>query len=234
MARADANGARIYLIGGCSADQICYDPTSHFGCVCQGLTNKTQYYVPDSNTYVTTCADAPRARYRHAAAELNGVIYLVGGRGANDSHVVPEVDAYDIKQDTWSKSPCTWPSSMATSDNTAFTDGAHIYLTGGYLGDYTPTAELLKFDPLTCTFTKLTSMASPRGDVSSFRYPKSAAGPERHFVIGGFGTDVCNPLKTVESYNVAADAWTSYPSLLLGRADMAVGFIKDTVPKPHI
>merc|ERR1719272_2677262 len=70
----------MYLVGGCSQDQVCYNPASHFDCYCGGITNKTQFYTPVLDRFETFPADAPRARYRHAAAIADGTIYLFGGR----------------------------------------------------------------------------------------------------------------------------------------------------------
>lgn len=49
-------------------DQICGSPTA---CYCNGLTNTTHYFIPGQNRYVTTNADMPRERYRHAAVRFS-------------------------------------------------------------------------------------------------------------------------------------------------------------------
>jgi len=207
---------RMYVVGGCVSDQICYDPDSTMQCFCSGITNQTHYYRPSTNTY-GTAADMPRERYRHAAAQVGGVIYLFGGRTLADD-VITAVDAYDTATDTWT-SPCSWDA--AGSDNTAFTDGAKIWLAGGWAADYSsPISQVLEFDPATCEFVTKASLPTPRGDVSSITVGN------RHFVMGGF-TDgnFCEGSKVVESYTPASNSWTSHDDLTLGRADMAVGQI---------
>jgi hypothetical protein len=44
---------RMYVVGGCISDQICYDPDSTMECYCGGLTNQTHYYRPSDNSYDT-------------------------------------------------------------------------------------------------------------------------------------------------------------------------------------
>jgi len=211
---------RMYMAGGCAADQICYDPSSTMECFCGMLTNSTHYFLPSENAY-KAAADMPRERYRHAAAEVDGTIYLFGGRSLRDD-VITQVDAYDTVTDTWS-TPCSW--GAAGSDNTAFVDGSKIFLVGGWTADYAaPIGQLLEFDPAACTFTEKAPLPTPRGDVSSV----SVGG--RHFVMGGFANgDFCNGSKVIESYVAASDSWTSHQELKLGRADMAVGHIESHV-----
>eukprot|EP00041_Stephanoeca_diplocostata_P028784 m.832257 g.832257 ORF g.832257 m.832257 type:complete len:457 (-) comp23435_c0_seq11:246-1616(-) len=224
-----SNGTRFYLIGGCHQDQICDNPNSTLSCYCPGLTNKTQYYLPETDEYVTTCADAPRDRYRHAAAVLDGTIYLFGGRDAQD-HVVQQIDAYNIEQNTWS-TPCTWIN--ATSDNTAFVaNGQDIYLAGGYYAHYTSVGEVLRFHPNNCSLVPRAPMPSPRGDVQSITVNVSdyPGGPrELHFVLGGFSSDYCNGSRDVTSYDATTNMWTNHADLILGRADMALGDINGDV-----
>lgn len=217
-----ANGPRFYLVGGCDTDQICYNPNSTEECYCGGLSNKTQYYQPLEDRYVTTPADAPRPRYRHAAAESNGVVYLFGGRTVTDT-IIPEVDSYDIANDRWSTTPCTWAG--ATSDLTAFTAGTKMFVAGGWLQDYSSaSSETFEFNPDTCTFTARASMPVAKGDISSITVEKPT-GEALHFVVGGFYQDFCNGEKTVASYSHVDDAWTNRADLVLGRADMALGEI---------
>jgi len=219
-----AEGTRMYLVGGCSQDQVCYNPASHFDCYCGGITNKTQFYTPVLDRFETFPADAPRARYRHAAAIADGTIYLFGGRDIADD-VIIEVDAYNIKTNTWS-TPCTW--NGATSDNAAFVEGGEIFLTGGWTPEYNANNQTLRFDPATCALTPLAEMANARGDAIAVSV-NTTNGTEFHFVVGGFAKDICNGENVVESYNVSSNKWTQHKDLALGRADMALGVIDSHV-----
>eukprot|EP00040_Diaphanoeca_grandis_P022320 m.119652 g.119652 ORF g.119652 m.119652 type:complete len:404 (+) comp28751_c2_seq1:236-1447(+) len=216
-------GTRMYLIGGCSADQVCYDPSDHFSCYCGEITNKTQYYSVDVDRYSTTPADAPRARYRHAAAQVDGVIYLFGGRDIQDA-VIKEIDAYTIETNTWS-TPCTWAD--ATSDNTAFVDNDQIFLTAGWTETYSSNNVTVLFDPATCSYTTRAPMPNARGDAISISTKSN--GKTFHMVVGGFAQDICNGNSIVEQYNTTTDSWTQLQNLKLGRADMALGEIDSHV-----
>jgi len=48
-----------------------------------------------------------------------------------------------------------------------------------------------------------------------------------HYVVGGFGSHTCDPVKTVESYDVAGDKWVTRTDLQIGRGDLALGVIND-------
>lgn len=220
-----AEGPRIYLIGGCDTDQVCFNPNTTMECYCSGLSSKTQYYSPDEDRYSITPADAPRPRYRHAAATLNGVIYLFGGRDVNDA-VITEVDAYDVATNSWS-TPCTWTG--ATSDLTAFTDGGtQIFVVGGWLPDYSAASSAtLAFNPASCAFVTKATTPVAKGDIAAITV--GGPGKELHFVVGGFYQDMCNGERTVASYNATADQWTVRSNLVLGRADMALGQIDDHI-----
>lgn len=226
MARSDMTatavgviGIKVYLVGGCVADQNCGGEY----CYCPEITNKTHIYNVGTDSYDTNVADAPRARYRHAAVEHNGSIYLFGGRDIADN-LITEVDAYNIAEGTWS-TPCTWAN--ATSDLSAVTelvDGStQILLFGGYFADYSTSDSTTQFVPAVCSFVQKTPMPWPRGDLVSVSV-ETFTGPVA-FVVGGFNTDWCNAEATVASYDLAADQWTVRSPLVLGRADLALGEI---------
>jgi hypothetical protein len=60
----DASGeTKIYLVGGCIADQVC-DFTVSSDCYCPEITNKCTYFEPESNLWAS-CPAAPTYRSRH-------------------------------------------------------------------------------------------------------------------------------------------------------------------------
>lgn len=215
----DDLGARIYLVGGCAADQEC--PTDWGGwCFCPELTARCEYYSPDQDIWVN-CASAPRERYRFAAAEVNGKLYIVGGRDVMDQ-IVTEVDVYDPVSDTWA-TPYVWED--ATSDNGVFADGDDLYLVGGYDQNYTVAHNsLTKLSTIDFIAETLSSMSMGRGDLGVISVPESD-GSSSHYAIGGAGVDFCTMLNTVESYDIASDTWIILGVLTLPRADMALGVI---------
>ena len=109
-----------------------------------------------------TCADAPRARYRHAAANINNKLYLTGGRDVTDT-IVSEIDVYDPSTDTWEANAYIW--ATAVSDQGAFGYNGDIYIAGGWDSTYTPTDQLVKYNPVARNVTILPSM--PGGSIFS-------------------------------------------------------------------
>lgn len=214
---------RMYLMGGCNTHQVCINGI----CSC-GITNKSMYYSVNFDRYVTDVAEAPRARYRHAAIELGGVIYLFGGRDAADN-VITQVDAYDINSNTWT-TPCVWQA--ATSDLASFvladSSGNRIgYVTGGYEADYTPSNATTVFNPQGCQFIPRAQMPFQKGDAVAIAVEteNESAG----FVVGGFSFDWCNGEDSVASYDPTSDTWTVRANLALGRADMALAVLNDHI-----
>ena len=80
---------RIYLIGGCDDPQGNSQLTPTLF-VCSSITAKGFAFNPNDFTF-ENLPDAPRERYRHSASNVNGKIWLVGGRTVSDV-VIPEID----------------------------------------------------------------------------------------------------------------------------------------------
>jgi len=71
-------------------------------------------------------------------------------------------------------------------------------------------------------------MPTARGDLTATSVSQDA-GSDVFYVVGGFGTDFCVPLKTVEQYDVDTDSWYTKADLMLARADLAMGSISNHV-----
>jgi len=113
-----------------------------------------------------------------------------------------------------------------TSDLTAWAHDNHIYVTGGYRGDYTALSTTYKIavadltassETNIVTSTVLKPMSSARGDMHSVEYEGYV------YVFGGFSSDDwCKPLNLSERYHIKSDTWESLETLQFDRADMAV------------
>lgn len=208
----DNFGSRVFLVGGCTSDQIC-PPDAEY-CYCQTVTSECDYYVSEGD-YWKGCADAPNARYRHSAVLLQSKLVLLGGRDVDDN-TVTAIDVLNLESGEWS-TPCSWPD--APSDAGAFVENDQVFVVGGYAADYTTLSSLVTLNITTCaTESRAPMPAGTRGDVQVLSHS------EEHYVAGGFGNDDwCNALATVESYNVATDAWTSHPDMAKARSDSAMG-----------
>eukprot|EP00439_Symbiodinium_sp_Y106_P033019 s632_g3.t4 len=94
--------------------------------LCTGISKATEKYTPATDSY-ENLAEAPRSRYRHAAAAVGGRIYLFGGCAIDDS-IITDIDVLDTTG-RWSTAG-SWPN--ATSDLSAFAHDGKIYVLGGY------------------------------------------------------------------------------------------------------
>ena len=223
----DSNGPRIYIVGGCVADQLCQTSVG-INCYCTDITDKCKYFTPDNPSW-HDCADAPRERYRHSAAIVGDYLYVIGGRDTVSDALIPDIDVYDIKNDVWS-SFATQASSEVVSDGAAFSYENSFYVVGGYNDNsapYTPMSTMLAYDTSSSKTTfsgspaTKASMTIPRGDIGS------GVLNNQFYVTGGWESDWCTPSKAVEKYDPVTDTWTSLPDLLYGRGDMVVGVLEN-------
>lgn len=214
---------KVYIIGGCSKDQLC--PINEY-CYCPEVSNSCNIFYIKTQTW-KNCSLAPRGRCRHSATVLNGKIYLLGGRDVNDN-LITEIDVYDIIKDKWLETPIIWKN--ASSDSGAFSYDNSIYVIGGYDSNYAPLSTLTKYTPDTNIWNyNLPSMAYARGDLGAISVPKNNkdinAG-SNIFVVGGFAYSICKPLSVVETFDPSINTWTTRSSLNSSRADMALGLIQ--------
>jgi N-acetylneuraminic acid mutarotase len=160
----------IYTIGG--GGGTCAVPTF-------GACTTVEAYDPATDTW-TSKASMPTPRYILAAAEVNGVIYAVGGR--NDANFsMATVEAYDPASDTWSTKAALPTPRFALG--VAAVNGL-VYATGGFeqVGNYSEmTAVLEAYDPTTNAWTAKPAMLGPRA------YMGTAVLQGLVYAVGGFG-----------------------------------------------
>jgi hypothetical protein len=219
----DQLGPRVYVIGGCSGNQLC--PPGEF-CYCTEVTNTCNIFFIETQSW-KSCPSLPLiARCRHSATYFQGKIYLFGGRDVADA-VVQEVEIFDVASGAWLES-LNWKN--ATSDGGAFTDETSIYLIGGYDANYAPLATLTQFTPSSTIWnTDLPPMSYARGDIGVIAVPKEKNHPTAgsyYFVIGGFADNICVPLSVVETFDPLTKLWTTHTSLHHPRADLALGVLQ--------
>lgn len=213
-------GEAVYLVGGCIGDQEWSASASMY--LCSGATGKTEKYLLATNTY-ETLADAPRTRYRHAAAAIGSQLYLFGGCDIADN-LIAQVDVLDTLTGKWSTLEMPMPNP--TSDNTAFVFGNKIYAIGGYnRPDYLASQSMQIFDPTksgSAQWSQGSKLVKGRGDMAATVVDGSA------YIFGGFhDSNWSAPLASLESLDLsaAAAAWTTRATAKVGRGDFAmVGF----------
>mmetsp|Transcript_34463 Transcript_34463/g.80008 ORF Transcript_34463/g.80008 Transcript_34463/m.80008 type:complete len:389 (+) Transcript_34463:73-1239(+) len=220
-------GDAIYLIGGCTMDQVWVTgPYPSYACgggLPSAISGKTTAYLPAGDEHRANLPDAPRARYRHAAAEVGGKIYLFGGTNGSEA-IVQHVDVFDTATSTWSTLPEAFLN--ATTDNAAFAHGGKIYIVGGYDAQWSAKTTTYIFDPSKAGLAAWTmgpEMQQGRGDFSALMVGDSA------FAIGGFhdGNNFEAPLETIERLDVGAGAtkWMVRKAMSTARGDKAVAAV---------
>ncbi|MFL2502255.1 MAG: Kelch repeat-containing protein [Luminiphilus sp.] len=81
----------------------------------------------------TRAAPLPVPRNQHSIAELNGMIYIIGGQFNHDLQQLDQVmvDVYDPQSDSWSEGP-PLPVAHSHSEGATFVHGDRIWMVGGH------------------------------------------------------------------------------------------------------
>jgi len=205
----------IYLVGGCDSDQ----EWNSGAYLCTGITKTAVKYLPLTDKY-ESIQDAPRSRYRHAAAAIGSKVYVLGGCSIDDS-VISEVDVFDTRSGQWST--LAQPMPNATSDLSAFVHGGKIYALGGYnRPDYIASSMVMVFDPATAGWSVGPSLTQGRGDAAA------ALAGGRAYALGGFHHgDWSSPMRHLEMFDPArpGDGWSVRKGMSLARGDKAVAVL---------
>lgn len=123
------------------------------------------------------------------------------------------------------------PDEVVTSDLTAWTWKSYIYVSGGFVYNYTAVGTTYRMDTTTKdldivgSIQEVATSPHPRGDFHAVVYDGYA------YLAGGI-THVgfwCDGLKTTQRYHMESDTWEDLSDLLVGRADMAVALLNGKV-----
>lgn len=174
------------------------------------LLATAEAYDPATNTW-TTRAPMPTARMGLGVAEVNGILYAIGGVDASMSFSVME--AYDPATNTWtSKAPM--PNGRVWF-GVAVIDGL-IYTVGGAsrVAEAVTTVEV--YNPCTDSWTTRASMPTARawlgvGAVNGILY---AVGGQRSYL--DYRADV-------EAYDPKTDTWIPTAPLPVPNATLSIG-----------
>lgn len=137
---------------------------------------------------------------------------------------------YDPGTNSWS-TPGIIPAEYQTSDNGAFTnaDESQVYVVGGYNAFYTDpdalstttaidVAAALDEDASAIVIEEKASLGTQRGDIHAVNSPDG----KKAYVTGGFSMYPCDPLSSVEVYDIESDAWSYTDDLKSARGDKAL------------
>jgi len=211
-------GDDFYLMGGCDGNQSVVTNQ------CPSITDDFTMYNFASDQF-SPLPNAPRPRYRYAAAAVGDKIFYIGGRDLVDN-VIPEVDVYDITLGTWSVLP-DQGGVTSVSDASAFVIDSKLYVSGGYSAGYAPLASTMVLDTTANQLIFSADLVADKliaaGDNGALAVGKYA------YVFGGFGSDWSAPIASVECYDSVLNTWSSLADMVSARADMAFAVVNTTL-----
>jgi N-acetylneuraminic acid mutarotase len=175
-------------------------------------------YDPVSDTWTRKSA-LPTRRDFAAAAGVNGILYVIGGRVLNADYslrALATVDAYDPVTNTW-----TTRADMPTPrfGATAGVVNGVVYVIGGFSADGTYLSTVEAYDPTANTWTTKRDMSAARASAAASTVNAIM------YVLGGEGTGGPSPLKTLEAYDPISDTWTGKATIPTARSTPVVGVV---------
>lgn len=116
----------------------------------------TELYLYDlkTSTWKVACgaAGAPTERVAHAAAAINGTLYIHGGRTeVAEESTLGDLHAFDFATATWRQLAPSGPTPAARNYHAAITSGTSFYILGGCT-KAGRVADLWRYDTVTGTW----------------------------------------------------------------------------------
>jgi hypothetical protein len=185
-------------------------------------SNITEVYDPVTDSWENKTA-MPTSRMSLSANEVDGKIYLIGGRTGGPSSIVALNEVYDVGNDSWTtKKPIQYPVESYAS---AVVDGK-IYVIGGFEGLYhgVPVNFNQIYDPTTDSWSLGASIPNIVRHAAAGATTGTLA-PKRIYVIGG-GPDMVATNFT-QVYNPKTDSWTMGAQMPTIRGWLAVAVVND-------
>ena len=149
---AFALGSLALLLAACAGDSLPTQPDAPPSAA--PVDSVLANYLPDS---WAGKANMPTARRGLVTATVNGIVYAIGGRSANEVNLAtveaynPTLVLFSWKAKASMPSPRAWPSGAVTING-------KIYVPGGLNADANPTKTLFVYNPGTNTWVKKAAM----------------------------------------------------------------------------
>ncbi|MCI0508025.1 MAG: galactose oxidase [Gammaproteobacteria bacterium] len=155
-------------------------------------------------------APMPVPRQEVAVAELNGLVYVIGGY-FQDASVADNVDVYDPDTDSWTTAASL---PLPIHHAAAVTVGGKLYVVGGCRYPFVPLATLFEYDSVSDNWIQRASMPSQRCSLAV------AALDGKIYAMGG-----SPPLREHDFavYDPVFDQWTALSDMPTGRNHLAAG-----------
>ena len=166
------------------------------------LQSNVQEYEPSSRTWSSKTSMSGGARSNMAAVELDGLIYVIGGK--NDDGALSRVEVYDPVADSWSNAS-DLPSSLY--DISAVAINERVYVFGGNTGSGDE-AFTYEYNPGSDAWATMADMNGNRSATAAAVYNNKA------YVFGGNG-----PNTKVEEYDPSNNSWSDKEDMPTARAE---------------
>lgn len=210
----------IVIAGGCVSGNQFFDG-DYPGYYCTEVTADTFLFDPEKKVF-SSSGSLSGPRYRHAAVELDGKVYLVGGKDVNEIYV-PSVEVYDPSLKKWSTFMIL-PEEYYAVDHAAVAYNGMIYVMGGYDADYIAYDRMYAINVKSKVIEAMPPMNEPRGDAHATVYTYEETGKKAIILAGGFThvNGFCAALSTVEIYDFEQETWTKVSDMNEARGDNAL------------
>ncbi|MBI4569006.1 MAG: hypothetical protein HY719_11485 [Planctomycetes bacterium] len=165
-----------------------------------GYSQAVEQYDPTTDAWATK-KSISTARYRPGVAELNGMVYVIGGEVGSSGNYTNTVEAYNALTDSWNNRK---DMSVARYGLAAVSVGGKVFAIGGQNVAREWVGIVEEYDPSTDSWTNKTSMKTGRAEVAA------AVVNGKIYVMGGWNGAT---LPAVEEYDPATDIWTNKKGL---------------------
>jgi len=213
---ANVVNGKIYLIAGAQ---------DYTGYPFYGLSDKTEVYDPETDTW-TTKAEIPMRVADYAFAVVDNKIYIMGGaHGVFGGGWGNFNQVYDPENDTWaSAEPVPVGFDGAAADaTTGILAPKRVYVFGGFIDSSYNSCNLTQvYDPETNVWSRGTPMPTPRSDFAV------AAVNDVLYIIGGRCSDTYQ--YTPIGYIPEFPSWIILPLFFV--ATLVVAVVKRKVFRP--
>lgn len=147
----------------------------------QGSGSWSSWVVYDKDSYWVRLADMPEGLEQHGFEELNGLLYVVGGRSDTDHS--NRTYAYDPASNTWSRKADLPPDVVGVQSPVLRAVNGKLYLIGGHNSQIHETFNrTFEYNPATNNWIEKAPMPTIREDMAS------AVVNEKIYVMGGLYT----------------------------------------------
>lgn len=170
-------------------------------------------YLPLSQKWSNIKA-MPKSRHSFKAAELNGLIYILGG--VVENRLSSSVWSYNPEKNQWSG---VAPMLKTASSFALASLNGHLYAVGGRNQEH----NVQQYDPKLDTWSYVKPMRVQRDDHCLVAFQDKSL-----FAIGGFTTNT-QSLYSVERYDLESNTWTDMAELNIGRIESSAIAVKDKI-----